>query len=143
METVIRTAVLEAPVDEVWAYFAAPQSWPEWDPDLVGVAESAEHGIVEGRTWDVAMKMPKKATLTFSNVSEGEEFTWTVTALGGMMHGVGRFAMEAADEKRTDFTYEFGMAGLLGKALWRFNRKAVLKGVDDGLENICESAGRS
>ena len=137
MGSVVRQTVLDAPVDQVWEYFEHPASWSEWDPDIVAVYEEADPGIADGKSWDIAMKAPKQGRLEFSQVVPGKGFTWQVVALGGAIRGIGNFGFSSAAQKdHTDFTYEFQMKGLLGRGLWLLGRKAVVKGVDDGLSNL-------
>lgn len=137
-----REFILNATPGQAWAYLERPESWPEWDPDLVSVEDGTPAGIAEGRSWNIGMKTPKKGKLLFSDVVEGREFTWTVRALGGMIQGVGHFIIDAAeDPNKTDFTYDFEMKGALGAMLWRFQRELVVKGIDEGAENLKKYVG--
>ena len=142
MGTETRRATLDRPSDSIWAYFERPQSWPQWDPDIVAVPDDAEPGIVEGRTWNVEMKTPKTGRLEFSDVTVGKGFTWRIVALGGAMQGVGNFRFEPIDDgTKTHFEYEFEMKGVLGKPFWLLARKTVVKGVDGGMSNIIAEFG--
>lgn len=132
-----RTATFPVSPEVMWSYFEQPQSWPEWDPDIVGVSETAQPGVAEGTAWDIEMQNPKTGKLEFSQVEPGKAFIWRVIALGGAMQGVGHFRFEPAHGgAHTNFTYEFQMNGLLGKPLWLLARSTVVKGVDGGMGNI-------
>ena len=142
MGTEIRRATLEAASDTVWAFFERPESWPQWDPDIVAVRGAAEPGIAEGRSWDIEMKTPKTGRLEFSDVIAGKGFTWRVMALRGAMQGVGQFRFTPIEAgARTRFEYEFEMRGVLGKPFWLLARKTVVKGVDGGMGNILAEFG--
>ena len=132
-----RTATFPVSPEVMWSYFEQPQSWPEWDPDIVGISDTARPGIVEGTAWDIEMRTPKTGKLKFSQVVPGKAFIWRVIALGGAMQGVGRFSFEPADDgAHTHFSYAFEMKGLLGTPFWLLARSTVVKGVDGGMGNI-------
>ncbi|MCH9814838.1 MAG: SRPBCC family protein [Actinomycetia bacterium] len=142
MGSEIRTATLNVTSEAVWSYFERPQSWPQWDPDIVAVSANTEVGIVEGRTWNIELEAPKKAKLEFSNVTLGTKFTWRVIALGGAMQGVGQFRLEPINGgDQTRFEYEFEMKGVLGSPIWLAARKKIVRGVDGGMDNILAEFG--
>jgi uncharacterized protein YndB with AHSA1/START domain len=57
MTSYTQQALIEAPVEEVWELLVDPESWREWDPDVVEVTGAPAH-IEHGSTFDVTGRGP-------------------------------------------------------------------------------------
>jgi len=48
MTRVYTTIQIPRPVEEVFDYVTAPQSWPKWHPSSIGVSGATDHSLEEG-----------------------------------------------------------------------------------------------
>ncbi|MEL6348304.1 MAG: SRPBCC family protein [Myxococcota bacterium] len=136
MPIIERTADVAATPEAVWSYLAHFPAWAEWDPDILAV--SGVRGTLDnGGRFDVRMTRGLSTTIVCSAVTHARRVVWTGQFFMGLVTAQGIFELEPLDGGRhTRLRYRFGMSGPFGRVAGRLNRRAVVRGMEEGLANI-------
>lgn len=100
-----QSIVINAPIDEVWAYIHEVEQWPEWNKNISGVALK---GDGQDFNWHYD---GRKFQSTFMKVEKPSSLAWIGTS--GWIQSVYAWSLDATDTNQTVVSVEEGYKGFL------------------------------
>ncbi|MEM9716115.1 MAG: SRPBCC family protein [Pseudomonadota bacterium] len=137
MRLVERSATTDIPADAIWNTLATME-WQDWDPDVAAM-ENTEQGLQEDATFTYVLNNGLRFPSHIFGVTDGQAFSWSGSAMAGLMGYWGRISIEPSDAG-TQITYQFKMTRLFGWFVDLRYRDLVVHGVEEGLRGIIRNA---
>lgn len=138
MWTVAHTELTPASTSQLWARYADPTRWPEWDHGIRRVTMQAPMAVgARGAIWPV--KGPP-APMIFTEVTTGVGFT-TVTRLPlGRLTFTHDVAQTASGSR---FTHQVTISGLLAPLYARVVGRGIAAGLPTAMQTLARLARSS
>jgi uncharacterized protein YndB with AHSA1/START domain len=129
-------AVIDAPIERVWAVLTAIEEWPSWNPDVKSAA--LDGPFAEGSTfrWKAG---PGTITSRIEHLDPPRLVTWTGKTLG--IQAVHVWRLEEQDG-RTRARSEESYDGLVARVLRRPLQRTLDKALADGVRYLAAAAAR-
>jgi len=129
MTTIITTATIQRPIDEVFDYVTTPAHWLVWHPSSLGLHGATDHSLQVGEEVTEEFRVGgRKGAVTWKVVLRDAPVRWAISGqVAGGGHGTITYTL-APSGADTAFRREFvyAMPNRLAKLLdWLFVRRRI------------------